>query len=494
MKRYKHNLSHYRIFTAQPGELVPCGCVEVAPGDSFDHRTTSLVRFAPMLAPIMHRVQVRVHHFFVPFRLVWSDWEAFITAQTPAPTFPTVGLYSGFGAMDRLANLLGTPNEDSLDTGATVQISALALRSYNLIWNEWYRDQDLMSPLPVLNAVPADFQVQHICWAKDAYTAARPWPQKGADVTLPLGTEAPVVVDHAYSVGGATDYGNLEVHSSTDPDPVFASQVKLDDAPSSTGDFEIHGIADLTQATAATVNQLRRAMALQRYGERLAQFGSRYTDLLLSMGVKSSDARLQRPEYLGGGKVPLSFSEVLQTAEGTTTPVGEMRGHGIAPGSTRPYRRFFEEHGYVISLLSVRPQGVYSTVLPRHFLHGTVNGREDFWTPELERIGQQEVYYKEIFPGETTDDDVWGYNDRYYEYRHQPSQVAGEMSIGGTFDYWTWARGFSSPPALNEDFVACNPDDHIFADQSGSPGLLIGVNHRLIARRMITPFVVGRIL
>lgn len=499
LRRNRHNLSHYKLGTCAPGELIPVGCVEVIQGDTFDHRVSSLVRFLPMNAPIMHRVQMSIHHFFVPFRIIWDGTEAFFTRQTGASAPPTLQVYDGVPAFDRLAQYLGVPP----DVGSAYSISALPLCAYNSIYNEYYRDQDLVAPLDVeASAVTAaDFAVRKRAWGKDYFTAARPWAQKGPDITLPLGTTAPVLgigMKETVATGGAvadvmeTDgtaavaYADAWSISNAAGGPIV-----VEEDPDNAGFPNIR--ADLTSATSATINALRRAMKLQALAERLAQFGSRMPEWLASQGIKSSDSRMQRPEYLGGGKVPLSFSEVLQTAEGTGTEVGEMRGHGIAPGSTRKYRRFFEEPGYVISILSVRPEPVYGNVLPRFFLHGSIDGANDFYTPELERIGQQEILNKELYPGQADDGDVWGYNDRYAEYRFQPSQVTGDLNPGDTLDYWTWARQFASRPSLNQTFIECVPSTDIFAS-TATDNIIYAVNHHLIVQRMLTNNVIGSIL
>lgn len=498
LKRNRHNLSHYHIGTTDPGVLTPVGCVEVLPGDTFNHRSSSLIRFLPMNAPIMHRVQARIHHFYVPTRIIWDDFEAFITRQSGAPTsVPSLSAYNGTAAFDTLAKYFGVP--PSVGDTNPIPISVLPMCAYNFVWNEYFRDKDLTSPLDYEASVVtlADFALRKCCWEKDYFTSARPTPQKGADITLPLGTEAPVIVDStstaAAKIKKASDHtalSNTALWSQNSADAYL-----MNSAGTITGILDPNGslIADLTNASAATVNSIRRAMKLQALAERLMQFGSDYPSFLASMGVKSSDGRLQRPEYLGGGKVPLSFSEVLQTAEGASTPVGEMRGHGIAPGETRPYRRFFEEHGFVISLLSVRPQAIYSTAMHRSLRHGLIDGPNDFYTPELERIGQQEVYNWEIYPGQDADDDTLGWNDRYGEYRRQFSRVCGDLFVGGALDEWTWARGFAAAPALNQTFVECTPDTRIFA-QSTNDNIIYAVNHKLIAQRMLTNNTIGTIL
>lgn len=514
-KRSKHNLSFYRPCTLQPGELYPVGCVEVLPGDSFDHSAAVLLRCSPLLAPVMHRATVRIHHFYVPNRIIWpvaenGGWEAFMTQShdgtldVPSVSFNDADIASNLA---RLYEALGCPIRKLSTAGDQLEVSQLPGRAYWTIWNEYYRDQDLQNEIDPTNFSTTD-GIQRVCWRKDVFTAARTSPQLGSDVTLPIGVSAPVLIPSTDSVsysgtGGGVLY-NLGVRADNDPSDPAGLHV-LDPPASMTGPASLVGSADLESATGVSVNQLREALALQRYAERLSQFGHRYPEVLLSLGVKSSDARLQRPEYLGGGKTMISFSEVLQTSNGSAGPddtVGAMFGHGIAPARTKTYRRFFEEHGYVISLLSVVPEAVYSEAVPRHFFKGFSGGLpqsnekliDDYWQPELERIGQQPIFKKEVYPdGVAADNDIFGYQDRYYEYRHQPSQVSGAFYPGDTLDYFTWARSFASQPVLNASFVSCTPSDRIFADQTGADTLWCVVNHRLRARRLVTNKTIGRI-
>ena len=237
--------------------------------------------------------------------------------------------------------------------------------------------------------------------------------------------------------------------------------------------------ADLTNASAVTINALREAMALQRFAEARARYGSRYTEYLRYLSVKSSDARLQRPEYLGGGKNVIQFSEVLQTAEGSD-PVGELRGHGISSVRTNRYRRFFEEHGYVFTLMSVRPKTIYAQGLARHWNRRT---REDFWQKELEHIGQQEVLYKEVYAAHATPDGTFGWQDRYDEYRRTESSIGGEFRTSVLND-WHFARIFGSDPSLNADFVKCVPPERAFASADDDV-LYIMAKHHMIARRLV---------
>lgn len=485
MKRGKFSLSNYKLFSCDMGELVPCGITEVLPGDTIQHSTSILLRCSPLVAPVMHPVNVRVHHWYVPHRLVWEDFEDFITGGPDGQDtseFPTITFGGGSGApVGSLADYLGVP------TGVDgIEVSALPFRAYAMIYNEWYRDQDLQTELALDFASGADSTTStdlvNGCWEKDYFTSARPWEQKGPSITVPIGTSAPVSrVSNApqwdaYIAGTDTQKttgsnANFQLEAASDGLHVGGDDVSMDP----NGGLE----ADLSSASGVTVNVLREAMALQRYEEARARYGSRYTEYLRYIGVRSSDARLQRPEYLGGGKQTIQFSEVLQTAEGTN-PVGELRGHGISALRSNRYRRFVEEHGYVLSLCTVRPRTIYADGLSRHWNRRT---KEDFWQRELQHIGQQEILNKEIYAAAASPEGTFGYQDRYDEYRRSESTIAGEFRES-VLDFWHMARLFSSEPALNDTFVECIPTQRNFAVTSQDV-LYVMARHSMQARRLV---------
>lgn len=507
-KRNKFSLSHHKILSCRMGQLVPIGLTEVLPGDTIQHATTGLVRCAPLVSPVMARADVRIHHFFVPMRLLWNDWEDFITGGADGnnqSVLPYLQL-SNAVAEGSLLDYLGVP------TGVSgINVSALPVRAYNLIFNEYYRDEDLINPVTVSLASGKDtstsLNILNICWEKDYFTSARPWTQKGDAVTIPVDAnpnlDASLTLESdgvlrtesfQYQNGNQPlkidTNGQLNYERSNDPQEgypnlswqpfIYKGGLK--------GSVDISGDSSLGSIN---VDDLRLALSLQRFKEARARFGSRYVEYLRYLGVVSSDARLQRPEYLGGGRSPLQFSEVLQTAQGTD-PVGTMRGHGITALRSNRYRRFFEEHGYVMSLMSVRPKTVYTNMLPRTFIRTT---KEDFFQPELEHIGQQEVYNIELNANSSQPSGVFGYQDRYNEYRYHESSISGEFR--STLNYWHMARDFSGSFALNGDFVTCTPTDRIFAApgtaQDPNDTLYCFFNHSIQARRLISKMATPRI-
>jgi hypothetical protein len=488
VKRNKFSLSNYKLLTGNQGELLPIGLTEVLPGDTVQQATSALIRTSPLLAPVMHPVQARIHHWFVPHRLVWEDFEDFITGGDDgldASVFPTIDLGGSGAAINSLADYLGVP------TGvANLVVGALPFRGYQAIYNEWYRDADLITEAVIDKTSGADTttdtSLQNVAWEKDYFTSASSDTQKGDEVTMPLGTSAPISgigVDPACTWATASK----TVRESDGSSPTYTSATQLSSSTTTTMFAEEDPnnagypnlAADLSSATAASINDLREAFALQRYAEARQRYGSRYTEYLRYLGVRSSDSRLQRPEYLGGGKQTIQFSEVLST-DGANT--GQMKGHGIGAMRSNRYRRFFEEHGFVFSFISVKPKTIYSQGLPRHWNRRT---KEDFFQKELQHIGMQPILNKEVYASHTTPEGTFAYQDRYDEYRRAESSISGEFRDTGGLEHWHMARVFSSDPALNQTFVEANPTNRIYASTTNDQ-LYIMANHSIQARRMLS--------
>lgn len=481
MKRSKFSLSHYKLLTMKMGNLVPINHLEVLPGDSIQLATSALVRTTPLVSPPMHPCHVRIHHWFVPYRILWTNWENFITGGPDglnASVFPTIGFAGGSVAAGSLFDYLGVPP----GTYGNTDISALPLRAYALIFNEWYRDEDLTTPLNLSLADGQDTTtsttVQNCCWEKDYFTSSRPWTQKGSVVSLPLGTTAPVKWDGVNPTQWTEGPDALKLHMTAGN-----ANAQWSGVPGGSGDVHIDGsnsgmVADLANASAVNINTLRHALALQRYEEARARYGSRYTEYLRYLGVRSSDARLQRPEYLGGGKQTIQFSEVLQTATGGGG-VATMFGHGINATRSNRFRRFFEEHGLILSLMSVKPITVYANALPKTWIR---RSKEDFFQKELQFIGQQAVTNIEIYGPSADRVNAFSYQDRYDEYRRHESQIAGQFR--NTYNSWHFARNFGSTPTLNSSFVTCTPAVTPFADQ-GNDNLLVMASHSIQSRRIV---------
>lgn len=504
MSRFKHNLGHFKLTSGDMGKLIPIGCVEILPGDSVQHSTSVLLRVSPLVTPVMHPVTVRVHHWFVPHRLVWDSsggantgFEAFITggpSGTSAPTLPKITFNNA--AVGSLADYFDIPTLVASDR----PVSALPFRGYALIYNEFYRDEDLTTALTIDKTDGADTTtnttIQSIAWEKDRFTSARLDTQKGTAVTLPLGTAATVYTANTNLVSGAQSKLNfLQTDGSATVNNKYlgigtgGSIIENADAFTGVNEYlyPANLYADLSSATAADINDIRWAFAIQRYKEARARHGSRYTEYLAYLGVRSSDARLQRPEYLGGGKQTIQFSEVLQTGVSTSgtpgTGVGILRGHGISALKSNRYRRFFEEHGYVISLLSVRPKSIYGNGIPKHLLRAV---KEDFWQKELQHVGQAEIYNQEVYSADTGPTDVFGYQDRYDEYRREESRISGEFRTT-TLNSWHLARIFAADVTLNNSFITCDPAESRILQSTSTDSLQIMAHHHMVARRMVAP-------
>jgi hypothetical protein len=474
--------SKYNLLTGEMGQLLPIGLWETLPNEVVDHSTSALVRLSPLAAPVMHPVSARIHHFFIPMRLLWpqqvggtegDNWEDFITGGEDGMNAAQIPKITSTGVANDVLDYLGIPPV------AGINVNALALHAYNMVYNEWYRDQDLAG-----ERTEKQLDIANIAWEKDYFSSARPWLQKGPEITLPLAGTAPITGLGTQGVPGLNNEVVTETDGST---PTYtrafatngaALKVKADDVANRPAIF-----ADLSQALGANINDVRKAFALQRFEENRARWGSRYTEYILkSFRARPADSRLQRPEFLGGGRASINFSEVLQTApDDAGDPrygVADLYGHGISAMRGNRYRRTIPEHGYILSLLSVRPKAIYTNGIARHFLKNT---KEDFFQPELKYIGQQEVFNNEVFAQSAGGGSTFGYQDRYSEYRHERSTVHGEFR--NVLDYWHMGRQFQTPPTLNEDFVKCVPTKRIHNEQT-QHALWIMCQHRM---RVLSP-------
>ncbi len=493
MRSALHNLSHAVKFSADMGMLIPFGLVEALPADVIDHSAAALIRTQPLLAPVMHEVDAKIHHWFVPTRTIWDGFMDFITGgpdgndNTVAPyiDMPAVG-----GAtIGSLADYLGVP------TGVnSLRVSALPFRAYATIFNEYYRDQDLQTELVVSHGDGADTTtstaLQYGCWEKDYFTSARATPQKGPAVTIPLLGTAPVL--GIGKLNGNFPTTSQTVRESNNSSRTYNRSSGIDGSAADNQVF-IEGTAqtsgwpmiraDLSAASGVDMEDLRLAAALQRYQENLSRFGSRYVErVMAAFGIRPRSLELDLPLYIGGGQQKISISEVLATAEGTTVDVGDMKGHGITAMKSNRYRFPVPEHGYILSLLVIRPRTNYIQGLNKLWSRDT---KEDFYQPELAYLGQQPILNKELYAAHTTPNGVFGYQDAYDSYRYIESRVAGEFR--DTLDFWHMARKFSSDPALNADFVKSNPTNRIYAVPSADQ-LYILARHRISAKRRVIKY------
>lgn len=467
------DLSHEHKMSTDMGYLVPIMTEEVLPGDTFIGSSSVLARVAPLANPVMHNVELRVHHWYVPNRILWNGWEDFITGKDEGAQVPSIEL----GAEDLdLADHMGIVPKVGLN------VNALPFYAYNMIWNEFYRDQDLQNQRAHANGTLAK-----ICWGKDYFSVARPHPQQGQSVDIGFSTgEAPVrgigVIagqTAATRSGAAYETDQFQISSSEPSFESTALRVRASSVGASDTTNRPKIYADLTRLDGGIdIDDLRRALAMQRFAEARMRYGHRYADYLRFLGVNPSDGRLDRPEYLGGGSQQINFSEVIAMAQGTDSDVGDLYGHGIAGMRSRRYRKMFEEHGWVLSLLSVRPSSVYMNATPRKFMRSE---HMDYWQKELEVLPWQTVYENEIHE-DGNKNTVFGYVPRYDEYRHNFSYVSG--SFRTLEKDWHMGREFANPPVLNGTFVECNPTDRIYSDRN-MPEIICNCFNSLKAMRMV---------
>lgn len=483
-KLNKFDLSHEKKMSITMGKMYPIVVQEILPGDKFKLKSEILLRLAPMISPVMHRINVYTHYFFVPNRLVWNEWEEFITGGEDglqSPAYPKMNMSNTSEAnwvAGRLGDYMGIPPTASIPSGENSFVSAMPFRAYQMIFDDYFRDQNLEAKTGFSiaggnQAVSEQIiltEIRQRAWEKDYFTSALPWAQRGGDVELPIELDYKQITDVVKGDGTVPVDGNIQSLAGK-ADVIGTDSVRFE---------------NLEDNLNITINDLRVATQLQAWLEKSARGGSRYIEQIYSFfGVKSSDARLQRPEYLGGGKQPVIISEVLSTVGNTDPefePQGNMAGHGISVGRSNGFSKTFEEHGYVIGILSVLPRTAYQNGLERHF---TKFDKFEYFWPEFAHLGEQEILNKEIFQDFTDEDaneGTFGYQQRYAEYKYQQSSVHGDFRT--TLDFWHMGRIFSALPPLNDDFIHSDPTKRIFAvEDADADDIYVQIYNKVSALR-----------
>lgn len=500
--RNRFDLTHDVKMSLKMGLLYPVCCFDTVPGDKFDISCETLLRFAPLVAPVMHRMDVYIHYYFVPNRLLWAGWQGFITQGEMVGDLdaaPYVSWQPGtfdFEKVGSLGDYLGLPVSDTPGSSG-VNVNAFPFAAYQMIYDEYYRDQNLIesdfgfvAPREYLvsgdNTAFTDlFTLRRRAWEHDYFTSCLPFAQKGDGVLIPSlgfaeGKDLKVLRNSA--AGAATQMTN----TGTGTNPLSVGNVTT--ADTNIGADQLYALGqNLELNSQGTVNDLRTSFRIQEYLELAARGGTRLIEWVRAQfGVNSSDARLQRPEYITGVKSPVVISEVLNsTGESGGLPQGNMAGHGVSVTSGKYGHYFCEEHGWIMGIMSVMPKTAYSQGFNKKFLR--YRDPLDYYVPKLANLGEQavknfEVYYDAGVAGEET----FGYLPRFAEYKFENNRIAGDFRT--SLDYWHLAREFGSTPGLNQDFIECVPDTRIFAVEDGTDYLFVHHLNKVMASRLMPKY------
>ena len=492
IQRSVFDRSHDYKTTMDAGYLIPFFVDEVLPGDTFKLRVNAFVRMNTLISPFMDNVFMDTFFFFVPTRLVWDNWQKFCGEQKN-PGDSTDFLIPSLSGTNTFTNgsifdYMGLPTGVALDP-ANTPINALPFRAYNLIYNEWFRDENLIDSVAVPTGDGPDdtnnFNLLKRAKRHDYFTSCLPWPQKGPSVDISLAGEVPVYGNgyalglygpynqQYYGLGGGSSDNDKETTSPELNPTAYGKKVgeKIGLPVYASGEFKAFGVvpkssgvnsglvAGLDSAVAVSINDLRQAFQIQKFYEKWARGGSRYTETLRVMfNVISPDARLQRPEYLGGTHSRVNVVPTAQTSStDAVSPQSNLSAFGVLGDSAHGFNKSFVEHGYVIGLVCLRADITYQQGLNRMWSRRQLF---DFYWPTLAHLGEQVVYNKEIYAQGTADDNgVFGYQERYAEYRYKPSMITGKLrsTDAQTLDVWHLAQKFDSLPKLNQDFIEENP-------------------------------------